>query len=133
MIYALDTNIISYWLQSNQIVEQRLSQALQSGAMFVIPPTAYYEIQRGFAHKTAPRKEKAFSLICNTYPVGEMDKSVWDEAANIYAASRRMGRSMSDSDILIAAFCIVNSYSLVTANTRHFEGIERLHMVDWTQ
>lgn len=36
-----------------------------------------------------------------------------------------------DSDILIAAYCIVNDYTLVTDNTSDFERIEGLKFVNW--
>ena len=36
-----------------------------------------------------------------------------------------------DSNILIAAFCIVHDYTLVTHNVRHFEGIRDLKVEDW--
>jgi predicted nucleic acid-binding protein len=36
-----------------------------------------------------------------------------------------------DGDYLIAAFCIVKDYTLVTGNTRHFERIDGLKYVNW--
>ena len=33
----------------------------------------------------------------------------------------------------IAAFCIVNNYTLVTANTRHFDMIEGVQLVNWVE
>jgi tRNA(fMet)-specific endonuclease VapC len=129
--YALDSNTISYLIQQNKAIEVRLGEALRRGDAVIIPPTTYYEIQRGFKHKAAPAKEFAFSLICRAYSIGEMTIAAWERAADIYADSRRSGKPIEDNDILIAAFCIVNGYTLVTHNIRHFEGIVGLSVVDW--
>ena len=121
MIYALDTNTISYWLQRNKQVIERLSWAIRQGSRVIIPPTTYYEIRRGFKHKTSPGKEFAFSLICKTYEIGEMNIAAWEKAADIYAETRKNGKPIEDTDILAAAFCIVNNYTLVTNNVKHLK------------
>ena len=133
MTYALDTNTISYWIQQNAKVSKRIKDALLQGDSIVIPPTTYYEIRRGFKHKAAPGKESAFSLICNSYEIGEMSLAVWEKAATIYANTRKAGKPVEDTDILIAAFCIVNEYTLVTGNKKHFEHIADLNYTDWSE
>ena len=133
MMYALDTNIISYFIQGDNQVRMRLYQVLHNGDMVIIPPIVYYEVLRGFRHKSAPKKEWAFSQMCAMYPVGEMKLTMWQCAAGLYGARRKAGKSVDDTDILIAAYCIVNGYTFVTNNTKHFEGIEDLPLVDWTQ
>jgi len=60
-----------------------------------------------------------------------MNLAAWEEAATIYAQTRKAGRPVDDNDILIAAFCIVNGYTLVTNNTKHFTDINSLLIVDW--
>jgi len=44
---------------------------------------------------------------------------------------RRANRNTEDADIFIAAFCIHNNYTLVTDNTRHFQGIPELRLANW--
>jgi len=90
-------------------------------------------MRRGFLYKSAPTKEKAYRLPCARYPVGEMNAAVWERAAAIYANLRRDGLTVNDADLLIAAFCIVNNYTLVTANTRHFDMIEGVQLVNWVE
>ena len=41
------------------------------------------------------------------YEIGEMNLAAWEETANIYAYTRKAGKPVEDTDILIAAFCIV--------------------------
>ena len=133
MTYALDTNIISYWLQKNKQIVVRINNEIRQHNTIIIPPATYYEIRRGLKHKSSPGKEFAFALICKSYQIGEMDLSAWEKAAEIYAKSRKSGKPIEDTDILIAAFCIVNGYTLVTNNIKHFEGIENLQAVNWAE
>ncbi|MCL1987018.1 MAG: PIN domain-containing protein [Firmicutes bacterium] len=132
MTYALDSNIISYWLIGNKNVEEQIDNATINMNEIIIPPVTYYEIRRGFKHKSAPKKEFAFNLICETYPIGKMTISAWDIAAEIYGQTRKQGNPIEDTDILIAAFCLAHNYTLVTANIKHFDSINGLVIVDWT-
>jgi tRNA(fMet)-specific endonuclease VapC len=131
MTYALDTNIISYLIQENKTVEERLNNLLKQGNMIVIPPTTYYEIKRGFKHKSAPKKEYAFSLVCKLFPIGEMNIKSWERAADVYAEGKKTGKTIEDTDILVAAFCIVNGYTLATNNSKHFKDIGGLIWENW--
>jgi len=133
MIYALDTNIVGHLIQRSPIVRAQRDAVLDHGSELIIPPFVNYEIRRGFFYQSAPVREKAYILLCLQYPIGEMTVRAWEHAANIYASLRRRGYTIEDADILIAAFCLVNSYILVTNNTRHFERIDGLQLVDWTQ
>jgi len=133
MIYALDTNTVSYFIQNNVSAIAKLRDALAAGNKIVIPSVVYYEIRHGFMHKPTPRKERAFSNMCSLYPIKEMSIEAWECAAGIYGVSRKTGKTIEDTDILIVALCIINNYTLVTNNTKHFTRIPELQFVDWTQ
>jgi predicted nucleic acid-binding protein len=60
-----------------------------------------------------------------------MTVDVWRRAAQIYAELYAKRFSVRDSDILIAAFCLVNDYTLITNNTSDFENIDHLKFIDW--
>ena len=133
MIYAIDANIVSFILQERVSSISRLREAILHGSDIIIPPITYYEIIRGFRYKSAPKKEDSFIQMCKLYSIGEMTFSAWDRAASIYTNARKSGNTIGDADILIAAFCIVNSYTLVTNNTKHFEFISELVIEDWSE
>jgi len=132
MTYALDSNIISYLLKDNAVVYTQLDKALDDGAKCIIPPIAYYEIKRGLLFSGATKKAAYFEELCYDFGIGRMNTRIWDEAAKIYTEHRKIGQMIEDADIFIAAFCIVNEYTLVTHNTKHFININGLHLVDWT-
>ena len=60
-----------------------------------------------------------------------MDTHTWDEAARLYALHRGKEQLVEDADFFVAAFCIVNNYTLVTNNIRHFEHIDGLKLINW--
>jgi predicted nucleic acid-binding protein len=67
-------------------------------------------------------------------PFAEINKAVWDKAAGLYVYSRQVGKPVGDdTDIIIAALCLLNDYTLVTNNTRHFEHIDGLKLVNWKE
>jgi predicted nucleic acid-binding protein len=131
MTYALDTNIISYLLQDRRDIQNRVREAISEGNSLIIPPLAYYEIRRGLLFRGAPVKTAAFERLCTAFAVGEMTLGVFDEAARQYSRLRLSGHPIDDSDLLIAAFCIVNGYILVTNNAKHFEIINGLRFENW--
>jgi predicted nucleic acid-binding protein len=133
MTYALDTNIIIHLLNHTPTVLSRRDAAIRRGIRFVIPPYVNFEIQRGFRYVSAPAKERSYKQICTHCPVGEMSAQSWELAAVLYADMRRVGRTVDDADLLIAAFCIIGGYSLVTNNSRHFEGINGLQLENWAE
>ena len=133
MTYALDTNIISYLLKDDPVVYENYNLATASGEYCVIPPVAYYEIRRGLLYVDATTKLDDFGVLCSEFDIGEMSGQSWDEAAQLYAMLRKERRLIEDADIFIAAFCITGGYTLVTHNTKHFEDIDGLQIVDWAE
>jgi len=129
MIYALDTNIISYFLKGNKTIRNKFREVIIGKDTLIIPPLVYYEIKRGFHLNPAPSKEKIFEQMCVNYAIGKMDNRCFDCAAKLYADLRAY--NPEDADILIAAFCIVNNYILVTNNVKHFENIDGFVYENW--
>ena len=131
MIYALDSNIISYMLQGDVNVIPKYHQAMDDGCQIVIPPIVFYEVQRGLLAKRLHKKLAKFSAMYQKLLHKEFDQPVWQRAAQISALLYQQGRPIEDADILIAAYCVVNGFTLVTNNTRHFERVDGLKIVNW--
>jgi predicted nucleic acid-binding protein len=92
---------------------------------------AYYEIKRGLMAVNATAKEREFDKLCHDFEIGGMSTQAWLEAARFYAVNKQKGRVIDDADLFIAAFCTVNGYTLVTNNTKHFESVDGLQIVNW--
>ena len=140
MTYALDTNIVSYILRENETIVARenaavtscLALEIASDNEIVIPPIVYYEIKRWLNAAGAVKKERMFMRLCAGADMS-IKQSELDTAALIYAELRQKGKSTSDADILIASFCMVNDFTLVTNNEKHFVDIEGLAYVNWIE
>jgi predicted nucleic acid-binding protein len=131
MIYALDSNIVSYMLKGDAEVQRRFVEAINKGCAYAIVPLVYYEVKRGLTVKKATSKLSAFARLCESGVPTEMDVPVWERAIDIYAALRERGTPIDDADLFIAAHCIVNGYVLVTNNMRHFKNIDDLKLINW--
>lgn len=133
MIYALDTNTLSYMLRRDMTVCNRYLMESDKGHECIIPPVAYYEIKRGLLAVNATAKEREFDNLCRDFEIGEMNSRAWLYAAQLYAVNKQAGRMIDDADLFIAAFCVEGGYTLVTNNTKHFERIDGLQLVNWVE
>jgi predicted nucleic acid-binding protein len=97
----------------------------------VIPLAVYYEIQRGLLANDSTNLMRSFEELCEVFGTNDLTKDDMNTAAVIYADRKGKGKSTGDTDLLIAAQCITHGYTLVTNNTKHFDGIDGLNIVDW--
>jgi len=131
MIYALDSNIISYMFKGDADIKLRYRQAIEGGNDVVIPPIVFYEVQRGLLAGRLNKRLVEFDELCQNALNVDFDMLVWQRAAQISALLYQQGRPIEDADILIAAYCVVNGFTLVTNNARHFERVDGLKIVNW--
>jgi tRNA(fMet)-specific endonuclease VapC len=131
MIYALDSNIISYFLEKDAKIRERLTTETNTGNQFIMSTIVYFEVERWLLEKGAVKKHAEFKRMCHDIPPEEFNLDVWDTAAKLYVQIRKKGQPIDNVDLMIAAFCIANNYTLVTNNTRHFERINGLEFVNW--
>ena len=134
--YALDTNTVSYFLRGEGNVDNYFEQEIiQFDNLYVIPFIVVYEIKRWLFDKpNCPLKIFAQEFNNLFHPVqdkAEMPADVWDKAADIYITLKQKGQLIGDVDILIAAYCLMNDYTLVTSNMKDFERIDGLQLVNW--
>ncbi len=131
MIYALDTNIISYVLNGNASLAQKLNTVVLSENKVIIPLMVYYEARRGLLANGATAKIRLFDNLCEKLGIYSLTKYDMNTAAVIYADRKRKDMMIDDGDLLIAAQCLTNGYTLVTHNMKHFKDIEGLTVIDW--
>jgi predicted nucleic acid-binding protein len=130
--FGLDTNNISFRLKGNEIVKCHIDQKLHEKTDVVIPPFVYYEVKRGLVDAKATRQLSAFDDLIKRCPVGPISQAVFESAVDIYVDLKSKGRLCDDMDVLIAAWCKTYDLTLVTNNTKHFENIDGLSLVDWS-
>ena len=130
MKYALDTNIITYYLKGYEKIVEKVDREAESDNT-VIPSFVYFEIKKWLLAINSKNKLQAFDKMFGEFGVGIIDKETLDIALSIYIKLRKIGITVDDGDLLIAAYCIQNNYILVTNNLKHFERIEKLQVVNW--
>ena len=136
MIYALDTNIISFLLRpsKNPKVIEQFEKCIGQGDDYVIPPLSYYEISWYLLWKKAPAQSRLLDRLCeNAVANLQMGEADFATAAQIKAHLTERGTPIGekDGDIFIAAYCLVNDYTLVTDNTKDFDRIDGLKLANW--
>ena len=130
MKYALDTNIITYYLKGNEKIWDKVDEAAENENI-IIPPFAYFEIKKWLLAVNSKNKLEAFDKLFENYGIDVIDKETLDLSLSLYLKLRKKGIIVDDGDLLIAAYCIQNSYILITNNTKHFEHIENLRTENW--
>ena len=131
--YCLDTNIVSEILRKNATVRKHMERAFKNDNPVFICSIVYYEIVRGLKAAGKTRKLKEFLELYTSLPHLFFDREnyeVVEKATEIYVQLHR-GCQIEDDDIFIAAIALVNDCTLVTANTRHFERVEGLKLINW--
>jgi len=128
--YALDTNIISYYLKGNTKLIDRINDEVKNGSI-IIPPIVYFEIKKWLLKNQSKSKLAAFDKLLARYGVDTISKETLDTSLSIYLDLQSKKLTVDDADILIGGYCIQNGYVLVTNNTRHFENIDKLKIENW--
>jgi predicted nucleic acid-binding protein len=131
-LYALDANIVSYFLKKDGIIIARMKLERKKGNNFVVPPTVYFEIQNWLLRNNSKKKMSIFEKMYSSQGIGVIDKSVLDIASGIKTRLQSKGITIGD-DVLIAAYCIKHTLQLVTNNTKHFKDINDLQIINWKE
>jgi len=138
MIYALDTNIISFLLRPSQNtgVVHNFNEIVKLGHAYVIPPLCYYEVFWYLQRKNALKQLQLFGKLYNdslqNFIMGKADFILASKLkVNLVEKGTPIGNN--DADIFIAAYCINNGYILVTDNKSDFEYVDNLHIVNWKE
>jgi tRNA(fMet)-specific endonuclease VapC len=79
------------------------------------------------------KKERMFKEFLEAVPVFTIDDNAVLLAAEIYADLRRNGKTVGDADILIAAIIINNHGKFISNNTKHYENIKGLNLINWLE
>lgn len=132
-MYLFDTNILSEVLKKrpNEGFLERLSGIpghLQYTSCICVMELRYGSKRRPDHESFWKRIEDKLLSQVKTLPVaGGTALIAGDIAANLSFN----GRGISPEDLFIAATAVENGLTLVTANQRHFRGIEGLKIENW--
>ncbi|MCL2224699.1 MAG: PIN domain-containing protein [Defluviitaleaceae bacterium] len=136
MVYVLDTNVVLHYLREDASVVKHYVNAVSDGCALLIPRAVDYEVCRGIEMISATKKAATYNEMTKPSPSGQckvvdMGETVWETAKRIYIELRKKHLTVGEIDILIGAFCLQYNYTLVTANTKDFQNMSGLKLVNW--
>ena len=131
MKLMLDTNICIYIIKQQPVTVLKRFLEYQIGDIGISSITLS-ELRYGVAKSTHQEKNtKALDEFITPLEVVSFD----EEAAHVYgdirATLEKAGTPIGSMDMLIAAHAVSLGIPLVTNNTREFERIQALKIIDW--
>ncbi|MEH2388081.1 MAG: VapC toxin family PIN domain ribonuclease [Nostoc sp.] len=101
MSYLLDSNIVSYILKRNVIIEQKFREVRRLKKDVFISCITYYEVKRGLLAINATRQLAEFNKFCQIYKILLIDDlEIIELACEIYVDLQRRGFTIQEQDIL---------------------------------
>ncbi len=133
MSYLLDSNIVSYILKRNVIVDQKFREVRRLKQDVFISCITYYEVKRGLLAINATRQLAEFNKFCQTYKILLIDDlEIIELACEIYVDLQRRGFTIQEQDIFIAATAIARGLILVS-NDSDLLRVEGLSLDNWAR
>lgn len=130
MHYLIDTSILIYRLKNMGNVNENFLKF--KGEQLSVSVVSYGELRFGAEKSEATEKNlKTVEAIKSIFPLIDIDTEIMDEFGKIKAHTQKIGKPVDDMDLLIASTALANEMTLVTHNTKHFEHIPDLEIVDW--
>lgn len=129
-MYTLDSNCLIYFFKGKgRVVEKFLEIPPQE---ISIPAVALYELGTGIEKSRFPEKSRVeLDQVVSQITVLPFGLSEAKASARVRASLEKQGRPIGPIDILIAGTALSHGATLVTHNTREFERVEGLSVVDW--
>jgi len=130
-VFLLDTNVcIQLWQRDSDKVRQRFLNHGPSEIYLcsVVKAELFYGARRSQRVESNLRLLEAFMAPINSFP---FDDRCAEEYGAIRAQLSSSGMPIGPNDLMIAATARAHDATLVTNNTREFNRIAGLRVVDW--
>lgn len=123
---VIDTNIFIEYLRAKDKTATKLYQLSENPELF-ISAISLYELYMG-ANTAA--KEQDIRTLTEDIIILPFTDQIAIKSAQIYHQLKAKNQIIEFRDIFIAATCIVNDLPIKTLNTKHFDRIEKLRIID---
>lgn len=128
MRYLIDTNAVICMLKNRfGIREQMKIHGLEN---CYVSEITLAELYYGISKSENPKHRNEVDLVKDMFKVVPIMSSLEMYGHQKYKLEK-LGLPIDDFDILIGVTAIVNDMTLVTHNTKHFDRIEGLRLIDW--
>ena len=133
MLTLLDTDTLSLHLKGHPCVMANVRTYAQAHGVIHFSLITYYEVLNGLLAKDARQQLGRFQNLVLDSRLMPLTPESTRLSAQISADLRKAGQPIEHTDILIAGVALASQMQLATNNTRHFERINGLQLVNWTQ
>lgn len=130
----LDTNVAIALLNNSAPQVRVRFDAARATTALGMSVIAYHELMYGAAkseRKQSNQEKVAVFVAAGNLTICAFVEEDAREAADIRAHLKRLGEPIGPYDVLIAAQARRTGVTLVTANTREFERVPGLIVIDW--
>ncbi|MGD1862835.1 MAG: type II toxin-antitoxin system VapC family toxin [Leptolyngbyaceae cyanobacterium] len=128
-MYLLDTNVC---IALNQRHPAVVAQFEAHAVDCYIPTLVLAELYKGvYCSQRITQNLAEVDKLLSLLSVLPFDQIAAEEFGKIQGKLRQMGKPTGEMDALIAAIALSRGDTVVTHNTRHFENIPHLLLVDW--
>ena len=135
MMYLLDTNILSELIKKQP--NAHLLARLNSASQIALSTSCICVMELRFGSALRNDFESFWSRvtdqILSRVKILPLDLPEALMAGDLLALLQRTGQQIGIEDVLIAATVLHHHCTLVTANTRHFIGIDKLAVENWLE
>jgi len=114
----LDTNVISDYINGVTHLQLAIETARENGNTLYLCDPVEFEVVRGLIHTNATRKRAVFEE--KVKPLLEplsLNEADWTQAARFWADGVRIGKKLSDVDLLLAALAVRVGAIIISADT----------------
>jgi len=129
-MYLLDTNTLIYFFKGmGHVAGNMFAHSPQD---IFVPSIVVYELEVGIAKSNNPEKRASqLGLLLEQIQIVDFSAKEAKASALIRATLEKLGTPIGPIDTLIAGCAKANNMILVTANTKEFERVRGMSMVNW--
>ncbi|MDA1044848.1 MAG: type II toxin-antitoxin system VapC family toxin [Verrucomicrobia bacterium] len=129
-MYLLDTDTLIYFLKGNETLVQNFKACVDTPK--AISVVTYGELVYGCRKSERVTENLAkVHRLAELYPIIDVTRAVMESFGEIKALLSTAGNTVDDFDLLIGCTALTLNYSVVTNNTKHYEKIPGLKVVNW--
>ncbi len=128
----VDTDILSRFFRNEAPVVARFNSYVQVYGQINISIITYYEVLSGLRHRDAHKQLERFQAFVKENQMLPLNREAVEQAASLYAKTRKQGTPVDDIDILIAGIALAHGMTVATANINHFSKLPGVTIENWT-
>ena len=132
--YLLDTSVFSQPIRPRPLPTCRERWQRYGDARLAVPAIAIAEIEYGLFLKNSDKLWTAYrTILKDRLELFDFTNPVATVFGEMKATQARIGKSVDDFDLAIAATAVTHNLTVATLNKRHFKLIVGLEWEDWSK